>query len=141
MYKLGFLFLGGLMLVLGACGGGAASSTVAAVNVEANDFKFEPARITVKPGQSVKMTFRNKGSVDHDFSVMKIPVANSKSSDISTTGHDMSHMAVEPDLHVVAAPGKSSTWELTPNQAGEYEFQCTVVGHKEAGMVGRLIVK
>ena len=36
--------------------------------------------------------------------------------------------------------GDSLNVEFTPSTPGEYEFFCTVAGHKEAGMVGTLIV-
>jgi uncharacterized cupredoxin-like copper-binding protein len=37
--------------------------------------------------------------------------------------------------------GQAGTLEFTPTKPGTYEFICTVPGHKEAGMVGALIVK
>lgn len=30
---------------------------------------------------------------------------------------------------------------FTPMEAGEYEFYCSVEGHREAGMKGKLIVE
>lgn len=56
-------------------------------------------------------------------------------------GHDMGHMAETPDLHIAVKPGGTSTLTFTPTEPGEYEFNCSVTGHKEAGMVGKLIVK
>lgn len=55
-------------------------------------------------------------------------------------GHDMGHVSADPDIHVAAAPGSRNTIEFTPSEPGEYEFVCTVAGHKEAGMVGTLVV-
>ena len=40
-----------------------------------------------------------------------------------------------------AMPGMSASVMFTPTQIGEYEFYCTIPGHREAGMVGRLIVR
>jgi uncharacterized cupredoxin-like copper-binding protein len=36
---------------------------------------------------------------------------------------------------------QTSTLDFTPTKPGTYEFFCTVAGHKDAGMVGTLIVK
>lgn len=56
-------------------------------------------------------------------------------------GHDMGNMDDQPEIHVAAPIGENNTIEFTPSEPGEYEFLCTVSGHKEAGMVGTLIVK
>ncbi len=44
-------------------------------------------------------------------------------------------------LHVSADAGQSNKLVFTPSEAGEYEIYCSVEGHKEAGMVGKIIVK
>ncbi len=50
-------------------------------------------------------------------------------------------MADQPKLHVVAAAESRGTLTFTPTKPGQYEFYCTVAGHKEAGIVGVLTVK
>jgi plastocyanin len=70
---------------------------------------------------------------------MEIPASGVKSQ--SSSGHDVGHTAKEPQLHVSAMNGKVSTLEFTPTQVGAYEVTCTVVEHKEVGMVAKLIVK
>ena len=46
------------------------------------------------------------------------------------------------DLALTAPPGGGSgTLEFTPTEPGEYEYYCTVPGHKEAGMLGTLVVE
>ena len=131
-------------LMLVACGGNTAQSTSGTpsltVTVEASEFKFTPARIELKAGQPIKITFRNKGTVEHDFSVAKIQVRSSSASRSSSAGHDMSNMTTKPDLHVSAEVGGTGTLEFTPAQSGTYEFFCTVAGHKEAGMMGSLVI-
>ena len=37
--------------------------------------------------------------------------------------------------------GETGTLEFTPTAAGEYQIDCNLPGHKEAGMIGKLIVK
>jgi uncharacterized cupredoxin-like copper-binding protein len=53
----------------------------------------------------------------------------------------MSGMTETPDLHLPVAMGTTSSLEFTPTKPGTYEFECTVPGHKEAGMRGTLVVK
>jgi uncharacterized cupredoxin-like copper-binding protein len=47
---------------------------------------------------------------------------------------------MDPVLHVAAEPGASNHLSFTPTKPGNYQFYCTVPGHKEAGMVGTLVV-
>ncbi|MBI5303874.1 MAG: cupredoxin domain-containing protein [Chloroflexi bacterium] len=127
-----------LALALTACGG--APSRVQEVQVETTEFKFLPATIQVEAGRPVKLTLLNKGAVEHDLSVVEILL-----SDVKTTtdshGHDMSNMPVQPKLHIAAVAGKSSVIEFTPTRPGTYDVLCTVAGHKEAGMLAKLVVK
>jgi uncharacterized cupredoxin-like copper-binding protein len=37
-------------------------------------------------------------------------------------------------------PGETKTLEFTPTEAATYPIDCNIAGHKEAGMVGELIV-
>jgi len=139
MQKLVFLVLAGLTFALAACGGGAAQSQSAQqITIEANEFKFSPATIEVSKDKPVKLLMQNKGTVEHDWAIMKIPMMGMKES--GEAGHAMGG-ASTPELHMSAMTGKTATVEFTPTQAGTYQIACTVAGHKEAGMVGTLVVK
>lgn len=127
-------------LVLAACG---AQPKTQEATIEAKDIAYGTTTLEVVAGQPVRLTLKDIGTLDHDFSIMEIPiVVNAEAQPMA--GHDMSGMSgtdVEPQLHVAAMAGGSNTIEFTPTKPGTYEFICTVVGHKEAGMVGKLIVK
>ncbi len=130
-----------LIALLAACSG-AEETTPATMEIvlNANEFSFSPATIELKAGQPVKLIFQNDDVLEHDFSIVKIPLAGEAEAtgDDHGHGHDASDAL---ELHVAAAPGETGTLEFTPTEPGEYEFDCTVAGHKEAGMVGKLIVK
>ena len=51
--------------------------------------------------------------------------------------HDIKLFAT---LHVHALSDKQVTVTFTPTDPGTYEFYCTIPGHREAGMVGSLVV-
>lgn len=110
-------------LALAACGGGAASTsgsggTAQSVTVTATEFKYDPAVINATPGQTINLTLKNNGSVQHT-----LVLANA-------------------NVKMTVDPGKSATQTFTaPAAAGTYAFECDIAGHKEAGMVGQLIVK
>lgn len=126
--------------VLAACSG-TASNTPVEITLDVNSMLYQPATIEVVAGQTVKMTFRNNDTVDHDFSIIEIPMAAMGATAEPMAGHDMGAMTTEPELHMAAMMGTTNTIEFTPTTPGTYEFFCTVAGHKEAGMVGTLIVK
>ncbi|NBI31152.1 hypothetical protein ERL59_19655 [Chengkuizengella sp. YPA3-1-1] len=44
-------------------------------------------------------------------------------------------------IHMNANAGQTVSIKFIPKEEGEFVFFCTVPGHKEAGMVGKFIVK
>lgn len=99
---------------------GAAPAPIAGarrMTVDVIDFGFRPAEIRVKSGQPVNLVLTNRGRIFHD---LVIPALN--------------YMA---DLQ----PGQQVTVGLAATTPGAYEFYCSVPGHREAGMAGRLIVE
>jgi uncharacterized cupredoxin-like copper-binding protein len=59
----------------------------------------------------------------------------------NSSGHDDGHdHGNEFSVHVSAAAGNEGAVVFTATEAGEYEFYCSVPGHKEAGMIGTLKV-
>ncbi len=109
-----------LSLALAACGGGSSSGGNAALNVSmtATEFKYDPNVINASPGQTINLTVKNIGSVQHTW------------------------VLDQGNIKLTIDPGKSETKTFTaPTAPGTYQFYCDEPGHKEAGMVGQLIVK
>lgn len=106
-----------LAALLVACGGNP-SSDGTPITIVATEFKFEPATITVTPGQAVKLTLKNEGVIDHSWSLQAV------------------------GFKITALPGKSETKIFTaPTAPGTYDVDCDIAGHKDAGMSGKLVVK
>jgi uncharacterized cupredoxin-like copper-binding protein len=85
------------------------------VDVVSYDIYFEPKELTIPANTDVTVILPNDGVTLHNFSI--------------------DELGIDVDI----APG--ATEETIINApAGEYEFYCAVPGHKEAGMVGTLIV-
>ncbi len=125
-------------LILAACSGNGSGTQV--VSVTAVDMAFDPTTIEVTAGMPVRLTLMNEGTLEHDFSIMEIPLETMGATAVSME-HDMADMSVEPELHMAAAMGTSNMMEFTPTSPGTYEFFCTVPGHREAGMRGELVVE
>ncbi len=111
-------------IALSACGGGASGGTTSGsgtplnVTVTATEFKYDPNTINAAPGQTINITLKNVGSVDHTF------------------------VFAPANFKMTVSAGKSDTKSFTaPTAPGTYDFLCDIAGHKEAGMTGKLIVK
>ena len=137
MKSLTAFVLPALGLILSACAG----PRVQEFSVTAVDLAFQPTTLEVTAGMPVRLTMINEGALDHDFSILEIPMETTGATAVAMPGHDMGAMTVDPQLHMAVTMGMSNTVEFTPTKPGTYEFFCTVAGHKEAGMMGTLVVK
>lgn len=135
-----------LLILTAACSPATPATTAPPLEftLTATDIAYDQTQLQAIVGQPVKLTLRNDGALEHDFSIAQIPLTGEVTANMEagehTGEHDMSHMSETPDLHIAAAQAGSSTIEFTPSEPGEYPFYCTVAGHKEAGMVGTLVV-
>ncbi len=128
-----------LTFALAACSGASAkpgSTEPKTIALALNEFQFKPAEITVNVGQPIKLVLKNNGTVLHDFVSTDAMVDVMKEHGAR---HDMSGM--QTAMHATIEAGQQSTLEFKATKAGTYTFYCTVAGHQEAGMVGKLIVK
>ena len=121
---------------------GCASTSQAAteITLEATDFAFTPASITVPAGEPVTITLENNGKVEHDFVVDKINVTDVVASNGRPAEHHQMGGMPDYDLHFFAKAGETETLQFTALEPGTYEVFCSIEGHKEAGMIGKLIV-
>lgn len=132
------------IVILAACGGTAEppANTLKEITIVATDIAYDLNRIEAVAGQPLKVTLQNEGVLEHDFSIMEIPHTGEVIADEAPVSaeHDMSNMEMEPEVHVSSPVEASESVQFTPSQVGQYEYFCTVEGHKEAGMVGTLVV-
>jgi plastocyanin len=87
------------------------------VTVTAVDIAFEEKELTIPADTDVTITLNNEGVLEHDFVIDEL------------------------DFMVGPIMGGESASETLNAPAGEYEFYCSIPGHKEAGMVGTLTVE
>lgn len=110
------LYLVFVVALLGAACGPAAGG--GATTIRMTEFKFEPATITAKQGQPLRLTLQNAGTVVHDFVAADLEATSPK-----------------------VQPGQSTNFEFTPSKTGSFRFICTEPGHEAAGMTGTLNVQ
>ena len=127
-----------LTLLLTACGG--ASQPATEFTLDTSDFAYSIPSLTVKVGETVQLTLNNIGVLEHDFVIEKIDVTTKVIQDSGSEEHGAHGAEANYDLHVSAQVGETSIIQFTVNEPGTYQFFCSVPGHKDAGMVGELIV-
>lgn len=87
------------------------------IEIEAVDTAFSETELTVKPGDTITMT--NTGFLEHDFTVDELGI-----HEVTPSNGDTVTITIPEDA-----------------EAGEYEYYCSVPGHREQGMVGTLTVE
>lgn len=143
------------VLLVSACGGGGKSEAPAAsdkptaqeaidatLNIAMGDLYFgdssdnltNPPVWTVESGQNVQLNFDNKGTLQHDWAIIK----PGSTVPIPFIQEDNGDMVLWAAGLIDPATQKSET--VTAPAPGEYLVICTVAGHYPS-MQGKLIVK
>ncbi len=83
--------------------------------------RFTPSEVRVPQGERVTLTLVNDDpSTPHDWALLEYGGR---------------------DVEVYVRGGETRTVNFTANEAGTYRIVCQVVGHKQQGMEGRLVVE
>ncbi len=88
----------------------------AAFEVVSLDIRFEPVELTIPADTDVTISLPNEGAAPHNFAIDEL------------------------EIDIDQAPGALESVVINA-PAGTYEYYCNVPGHREAGMVGTLIVE
>lgn len=87
------------------------------IEVSGKNFSFDPEEITVKQGDTVKIVFTSESGF-HDWVIDEFDAATDQ-----------------------VQTGETSEVTFVADQAGEFEYYCSVGNHRQMGMVGTLIVE
>jgi uncharacterized cupredoxin-like copper-binding protein len=119
------------------------------VRIVASDVKFDTTELAFKTGETVRFTIVNAGEQPHEFTI-------GDAAYLTATREMMAHM-VEMGMDVTSpmhaqmhgsagntatrAPGetKELVWRFT--KPGKFAFACSMPGHADAGMTGRIAVE
>jgi uncharacterized cupredoxin-like copper-binding protein len=120
-----------ISILLASCGGTSAPTTE--IDLIMTDFQYSPNSFTVPAGEKITIHLVNSGAVVHNFIIMNPgQTAGSEFGD-----EDLPNVYWKLEV----SPGNDSSTTFTaPEEPGEYEVVCSIPGHVQAGMVGRLIV-
>ncbi|MBI4095982.1 MAG: cupredoxin domain-containing protein [DPANN group archaeon] len=88
------------------------------ITVYGGEFEFQPNSIQVKKGETVRITFINAGSVEHDLVIDELNVRTK-----------------------LLQPRAAETIEFVADKTGTFSFYCSVEGHRQQGMEGSIIIR
>jgi uncharacterized cupredoxin-like copper-binding protein len=98
---------------------------------------YVPNTVEVKRGEQIRFVLKNVGELAHEF-VLANTNDNLKHAELMKKYPDMEHD--DPNGKTLQPKGYSEIlWRFT--KRGEFEFACLIPGHREAGMIGKIIVK
>ena len=96
----------------------ASAADVRTVEITATEFEFQPSKIQVEQGETIRLQLVNQGRLSHNLHLRGI------------------------DEHTkTIQSGATDTIEFTARESGTVEFFCNVPGHEQAGMTGSIVVE
>lgn len=105
--------------------------------VMGDNMRFEPKRIDIKQGETIRFVVRNDGKAKHEM-VLGTKAELKKHAALMAKFPEMEHD--DPNA-VSVEPGKVGEFAWAFTKPGNFDFACLVPGHFEAGMKGRIQVK
>jgi uncharacterized cupredoxin-like copper-binding protein len=98
---------------------------------------FIPDRVEIRRGEQVRFVLRNNGELEHEF-VLATEAENIKHAELMQKFPEMEHD--DPNAKRLKPKATNEiVWRFT--KRGEFEFACLIPGHREAGMLGKIVVK
>ena len=144
----GAALAGGLAWLVAPGGSGGPAT----VNIRAFHSRFEPDRVTVQPGSTVRFVISNADPIDHEF-ILGPP----QTHDIHERGEPHFHTgAVAGEVTVPAGTTVETTWTFAPagspdpggrgvsprqGPPSEVVYGCHLAGHFAYGMHGKALLR
>lgn len=162
--RFSILAMGAALLALGllvACAGGAEEQASEmsmddhpeagperVIHIHAENVKFEPDTIRMKVGETIRIVLDNHDPMLHDYTTDEAEfivhsVTGAEHKEHASVPHETkqdAQVSLQP-LHVAAEGKQHADLVFEATEPGEHEFYCSVPGHREAGMVGKIVIE
>lgn len=128
----GAALAGGVASLLqpGWAGGG-----VKTITIRAFHSRFEPDRVTVKPGETVRFVIHNVDPIEHEFIIGPPEI-----HDLHERGAPHFH-AGTGEVTVPAGATVETTWTFGPPGSPDVTYGCHLAGHWAYGMHGKALIR
>jgi uncharacterized cupredoxin-like copper-binding protein len=108
-----------------------------------NVLRFFPSNLEFETGKLYKLILHNQSSMKHYFSSggLSRSVFTRKAQVIGSNGNTIAEIkGVIREIEVY--PGGTAEWWFVPVKTGNLnDLKCTIQGHTEGGMVGKITIK
>ena len=101
-----------------------------------NEYALLPKTWNLETGKLYKVTFVNQGKIKHEWAAPEFALTI-WTRKVEVGGVEIKGVINEIEL----GPGTTADWYFIPIRTVTFEMACEIEGHKEAGMVGKIIVK
>ena len=101
-----------------------------------SEFTFAPKAWSLETGKLYKVTLVNQGKVKHEWVAPEF-TQTVWTRKVQVGGVEVKGVISEIELE----PGTRAEWYFVPIRTGEFEMGCEIQGHREAGMIGKIVVK
>ena len=139
---------------------GKSADVTRTVTVTLTDNRYEPEKIKVKKGETIRFVMQNKGEFVHEFNIGTANMHQAHQKEMMVM---VEHGVLEPDKinyarmkmdmgggktmehndpnSVLLEPKKSAeiVWKFSSD--AKLEFACNIPGHYESGMVGTITIR
>jgi uncharacterized cupredoxin-like copper-binding protein len=112
------------------------------IKVSMRDMSFEPTGIKVKTGESIRFVLTNISDVEHDFTIgdaVAQTIHRKEMEQAYASPGEHAHYHYANSIHVPAHERRVLIW--TFSHPGNFEYDCNMPGHYQAGMRGRVTVE
>lgn len=143
-FVLGVAILLGLIVGMGAFGTVGTASAIAqtlpteitiSLGNESGQLQFFPNHLQFKAHQKYKLILTNPSPSKHYFTAKDFADAS------WTQKVQAGKVEVKGAIHELELkPGGAADWVFVPEKSGLYELYCSVPGHREAGMMGQIVI-
>jgi uncharacterized cupredoxin-like copper-binding protein len=107
------------------------------IKEEYGAMEYVPNKIAVKRNEQIRFVLKNVDIQTHEFLLASV-ADNQKHAEVMKKHPEMEHD--DPNGKSLAPKGTAEIlWRFS--KPGTFEFACLIPGHREAGMVGTVVVK
>ena len=122
---------------------GLAKDVTRTIRIEADEYSFSPAELTIQVGETIRFVVVNNGKLMHELTVgdaAEQEAHQQSMSKMSDMNHDQGVGQMPANaVHIPPGQTRELTWTFT--KGGKLMIACNYPGHSMLGMVGSLEVK
>ena len=101
-----------------------------------NEYAIAPKTWNLETGKLYKVTLVNEGKIKHEWVAPEFTLTI-WTRKVEVRGVEVKGVINEIELE----PGTQADWYFVPIRTGEFEMGCEIQGHRDAGMIGKVVVK